>query len=435
MKASLCCALFAFALVTTGCATDDPAGPGGKGDDPEERCDTAAVDDSGFCRAADGTFAPADCCVANEMCAAATFDGTACRAPNGQFAPLSCCESLCIGAALDEHGFCRGADGQFAFEACCADQCLANEPGPGDVEFLPGSCTDACGDQSDADCFCDEECVTLGDCCEDKVAECGGLDPLAFDANSCADACGGEAPSGCFCDDECVDFGDCCPDKVAECGGAGVLLPDCDEVACEGAAVDAHGTCRTPDGRFAKSTCCAAPPECATATVDASGFCRRADNGQFAPAVCCEGICEGSFIDRHGFCRNADGQFANTGCCADLCVARQGRSDRSDRAGSTASCNDTQRDADSLCPAEVESWLRECAAEALEDPFFATTFAEAVDACIHTPFIGLGDEPFEVFDDLCLPPLDLTPPAFCADGLSQFVDVHVPACEVKVLTE
>jgi hypothetical protein len=36
--------------------------------------------------------------------------------------------------------------------------------------------------------------------------------------DSCANACGGQAPGGCHCDDLCVQYGDCCSDKVEECG-------------------------------------------------------------------------------------------------------------------------------------------------------------------------------------------------------------------------
>ncbi len=44
----------------------DPGGSGGKADTPDERCASAAADDSGVCPASDGTFAPASCCEIQE---------------------------------------------------------------------------------------------------------------------------------------------------------------------------------------------------------------------------------------------------------------------------------------------------------------------------------------------------------------------------------
>lgn len=339
-----------FALLGAfACGSDRDGGPddGSRNDDAEERCATAKVDDSGLCRGGDGRFAAVSCCIANEMCENATFDGDVCRAPDGKFAPASCCADLCEGASLDKAGNCRLPDGKFAFEACCADQCLANQAGDFDSQGLGGSCTsvvegsNACGTQaSDGPCFCDEACAGLGDCCSDKLTVCGGIDPATVDPFSCENVCGGSAVGGsCFCDDQCSDLADCCPNKVEECGGEGSATPLCEDVQCEGAEVDASGACRKPNGQFAKSSCCANAVICGGATIDDGGFCRRPDNGQFAPAVCCEGLCSGSFIDRDGKCRNADGEFALSGCCADACVERQGRSERTDRTDGVEACN------------------------------------------------------------------------------------------------
>ncbi len=44
------------------------------------------------------------------------------------------------------------------------------------------------------------------------------LDPSTNNPNSCAGNCGSQAPGGCWCDDACVRFGDCCSDKVQQCG-------------------------------------------------------------------------------------------------------------------------------------------------------------------------------------------------------------------------
>lgn len=37
-------------------------------------------------------------------------------------------------------------------------------------------------------------------------------------SNSCQGRCGQQAPAGCWCDGWCSFYGDCCPDKVAQCG-------------------------------------------------------------------------------------------------------------------------------------------------------------------------------------------------------------------------
>ncbi len=35
---------------------------------------------------------------------------------------------------------------------------------------------------------------------------------------SCIDSCNGRAPGGCWCDSLCNYYGDCCEDKVDQCG-------------------------------------------------------------------------------------------------------------------------------------------------------------------------------------------------------------------------
>lgn len=340
LRAPLALLLATLAIACHG--AEDPAGAGaggGKADDLEG-CAGAEVDVHGICRNDDGTFAPTACCIEEDACASATVDGTACRrTDNGQFAPWSCCEALCAGAALDAHGFCRNADGTFAFEACCADQCVTGELGPSVLRAPPGSCAGHCGTPAPEGCFCDDLCAETGDCCADKVEVCGGPGaPPDFDGLSCAGRCGDGAPSGCFCDDLCAANGDCCADKAQECGGEALPAPDCDDAGCEGAFVDGDGVCRTADGRFAKSSCCAAPTACAGAAIAGDGVCRTAD-GAAAPETCCGAVCDDPFLDRDGLCRNRDGRFADWACCADLCMELDRPSERGDRAATTPSCN------------------------------------------------------------------------------------------------
>lgn len=302
------------------------------------------TDENGFCRAANGTFAPSQCCADSQVCQAAALDENGdCRSSeNGQFVPASCCAAKCGNAQLGGDGFCRSSNGQFAPGACCADQCFA-------AQVALGSCeADSCGDQSfDGDCFCDEQCTDEGDCCANKVDTCGGNGSLPsvleLPGGTCTnDACGGQSDNGeCFCDSECSGFGDCCKNKAAQCGGPGLDLEvvDCKPDACDGVEI-VEGICRN-NGKFAKSSCCAELAVCSAARVDAQGVCRDEENGQFVPALCCGGICESSFLDSDGQCRNGNGQFAQAGCCADLCFAMQERAGRATATG-TPGCNGQQ---------------------------------------------------------------------------------------------
>jgi hypothetical protein len=63
--------------------------------------------------------------------------------------------------------------------------------------------------------------------CGEPAAEHGERRPIDWDrlgkadsTMTCAGACGGYA-SGCWCDDLCLSYGDCCPDKVELCDGPG----------------------------------------------------------------------------------------------------------------------------------------------------------------------------------------------------------------------
>lgn len=346
---ALCCA-----LTLIGCSSERGNGSAdasrSKADDLLSAAECAALDaktdKDGVCRAGDGRFAPAQCCADSEVCKEAVLedDGTCRRADNGKFAPASCCAAKCDGAGLDEHGFCRADSGQFAPAACCADQCFVAQP-------PAGSCKGACGESStEGACFCDDSCSGNGDCCADKVAECGGNgnlpDGLAIPKGTCSKtACGEQSKNGdCFCDDACTEFGDCCKNKPTICGGEGldVELADCGPDECEGVEI-VDGVCRKPNGQFAKATCCAELPVCASARTDAKGVCRRADDGQFAPSLCCADLCQGSRFDHDGSCRQADGKFAQPGCCADACFELAERPTRTRTVKNSPACNGDQK--------------------------------------------------------------------------------------------
>lgn len=84
------------------------------------------------------------------------------------------------------------------------------------------------------------------------------------------------------------------------------------------------------------------------------------------------------------------------------------------------------------CDDTVEAWLRECAEEQQIETEFEMSFPAAVEMCTDTPFAGLGDEPDEVFSDLC----DFDhPAAICPAGIFFFLDEAVPACVTMVVDE
>lgn len=106
-----------------------------------------------------------------------------------------------------------------------------------------GSCqasddTNFCGDQSDSNCFCDDNCDFYGDCCSDKLTVC------ATEFDSCADLECGDSCTICDpADVDCLETAllkQCqsdgiCAATVAECTGSSEPeenFGDCDVLAC-----------------------------------------------------------------------------------------------------------------------------------------------------------------------------------------------------------
>lgn len=102
------------------------------------------------------------------------------------------------------------------FEECYEDECSAGTPtcsgeGPGG-----GACDGACGGYDDVqDCWCDDECIEHGDCCDGYLADCGAT-------------CALETPPMCAMD--------CCGDPADPCGWNGDGI--CDEACAWGPDVD-----------------------------------------------------------------------------------------------------------------------------------------------------------------------------------------------------
>ena len=105
-----------------------------------------------------------------------------------------------------------------------------------DVPAVPqcragGSCGGRCGGGSDLDCWCDDLCQQHGDCCCDRDSLCSEefllsppedflLSPpelSCFSGGSCAGRCDGGSDEDCWCDDQCQHLGDCCCDRQQFC--------------------------------------------------------------------------------------------------------------------------------------------------------------------------------------------------------------------------
>lgn len=114
--------------------------------------------------------------------------------------------------------------------------------GGGGLSPIDGTCENHCGDSTPpagAKCYCDENCIPVGDCCSDFDQYCssgsGGSGGAPSGGGSggglpsCVGHCGttsavpGSNPA-CYCDDLCIDSGDCCFDFNVACafvGGGG----------------------------------------------------------------------------------------------------------------------------------------------------------------------------------------------------------------------
>mmetsp|Transcript_16815 Transcript_16815/g.32801 ORF Transcript_16815/g.32801 Transcript_16815/m.32801 type:complete len:1225 (-) Transcript_16815:186-3860(-) len=78
-------------------------------------------------------------------------------------------------------------------------------------------------------CYCDNSCISHGDCCHDYAQVCQVAPNVveAVSGTSCKSRCGvgtaatADVPS-CYCDAQCHRNNDCCSDKVQFCGVGGV---------------------------------------------------------------------------------------------------------------------------------------------------------------------------------------------------------------------
>jgi hypothetical protein len=130
---------------------------------------------------------------------------------------------------------CAGRSAQAWYDDLCAFGFIDcngfggwNDPGNGTGNGTgTGSCAGQCNSQNDmGGCYCNADCVQLGDCCADYTTACGGAaNPNPVNPGTGTGSCVGQCNSqndmgGCYCNADCVQFGDCCADYTTACGGA-----------------------------------------------------------------------------------------------------------------------------------------------------------------------------------------------------------------------
>lgn len=102
---------------------------------------------------------------------------------------------------------------------------LSNRGLLGQTPITDHSCVDHCGEQhSSGHCYCQSDCVSFNDCCDDFTDVCpddaygssnGSSNAEIF---SCQGQCHGQHKSGqCWCDEACTNSGDCCTDVTEVC--------------------------------------------------------------------------------------------------------------------------------------------------------------------------------------------------------------------------
>lgn len=165
-----------------------------------------------LCVAACETDCDYDCspCPADPSCEGlecGEYCGVSCgKCPGGQVcSQFQCCTPGCAGKACGSDG-CGGQCGECqGSDECVAGQCVACQPDCAGKECGPDSCGGTCG-----------ECAGEAECMEGACV-----------LYSCVGSCGGQSPFDCYCDNQCMEFGDCCDDVCFAC-------PDVCEGGCNG---------------------------------------------------------------------------------------------------------------------------------------------------------------------------------------------------------
>ena len=214
---------------------------------------------------------------------------------------------------------------------CTGDSSSTDElRGPIGKADLVGSCEGDCGGpSSDGNCYCDDECLSFGDCCADKAdlceapeQACGGLLGLACDAGEYChyelDAiCGAADQTGvclptpeacievfmpvCGCDDQ--TYGNAC---VAHSAGVSVAA----EGECPSSNLcGVRGTPPCGEGQF-----CDFELEAQCGAADHPGTC--APTPEFCPEIFHEVCgCDGITYGNDCFANAAGASVAHDGAC------------------------------------------------------------------------------------------------------------------------
>ena len=242
----------------------------------------------------------------------------------------------------------QGLLGVFLFLGACTTSATSDgegDRGPIGKSDLLGSCEDACGGPaSEGNCFCDDVCAVVGDCCSDKVTLCGGDDPTEC-ALSCLAECDGFIPA-CLddCTQECgLDVGepefcsddnDCADDEICSdtpCVPSCPVCQDCNATcqpkpqgdSCETSLdCDDDGFCSYAEGVCGDSAgqCQVRPDFCITLALPVCGCDGKTyGNSCFAASA-------GVSVDHEGPCGGGDaccdGEavplcIEGASCCAD----------------------------------------------------------------------------------------------------------------------
>jgi len=197
----------------------------------------------------------------DEACEGLCLPGCACPAP------------VCGNDVLESGEQCDGTSVGGCPTGVCDPDCTCQDPVCGnDIVEEDEEC------DGSADEACPGQCLPAGDDAACLCNTCGnGVCDAGEDPFSCADDCGcsssgacsGQAPSGCYCDSDCLTLGDCCPDVCQACAtcssGCGNGLVELGEDCDDG---------NTADGDCCSSSCTFETPG---ATCDDDLMCTVAD--------------------------------------------------------------------------------------------------------------------------------------------------------------
>ena len=143
----------------------------------------------------------------------------------------------------------------------------------------PGSCEGSCGYKSDEECWCDDYCETMGDCCADFVYWCvppppeWSCDEIHWNTeDGCDCGCGAFDPD---CADESADVCQFCAEEGA-CSSSCADIDPNDNTGCTADHVPEEWTCSgsfygTSDG--CDCGCGVLDPDCEDATAGACDYC------------------------------------------------------------------------------------------------------------------------------------------------------------------